>query len=152
MKCLIIGYGSIGEKYANILVDLGVNVYIHDLKKKLVLTKVNVIKNLHAIEQNFFSLIIICTPSQDHFETFQIERTSAWYFIGNPLGHRDKDLSTSLGCVDVTDAASDLCALSHSLDNQVGGLFLKRFLLSFSHETNLSQGRSPLTNFKTIAA
>ena len=89
MKCLIIGYGSIGEKYANILVDLGVNVYIHDLKKKLVLTKVNVIKNLHAIEQNFFSLIIICTPSQDHFETFQIiKEKSLNILIEKPISNR----------------------------------------------------------------
>ncbi|HLB43551.1 MAG TPA: Gfo/Idh/MocA family oxidoreductase [Gammaproteobacteria bacterium] len=66
MRCLIIGYGSIGKKHTQILKNLGCDVSLVTSQKKLEYKYYSTIEE--ALEKKHFDYIIISNPTHKHYE------------------------------------------------------------------------------------
>src|SRR3990167_10057103 len=67
MRCLIIGYGSIGKRHAQILINLGCEVTLVTSQKDLSYTCYLSIEE--ALEKNFFDYVIIANSTHQHYDT-----------------------------------------------------------------------------------
>src|SRR3990167_9887879 len=67
MRCLIIGYGSIGARHAQILKNLGCDVSLVTSQRNLSYT--NFVTIEEALEKQHFNYIIIANPTHKHYET-----------------------------------------------------------------------------------
>lgn|SRR3990167_1768513 len=67
MRCLIIGYGSIGKRHAQILINLGCEVTLVTSQKDLSYTCYLSIEE--ALEKIFFDYVIIANSTHQHYDT-----------------------------------------------------------------------------------
>lgn len=81
-KILIIGYGSMGKKYENIL-KKNYEIFFYD---KLKLKKKNYLKNLKNLKSKKFLFSVICTPANMHkYYAAIMVRNSINFLVEKPL-------------------------------------------------------------------
>lgn len=90
-SALIIGYGSIGKRHAKNLISLGVNtVSVFDPYFQGTDETVTILSKLPTEE--LFDLCLICTPNDQHLNSFQMAYSSARsFFIEKPVSIRRED-------------------------------------------------------------
>ena len=93
-KAVIIGYGSIGSRYARLLKNFGYEVGCVDIKKKRQIVK-NKFKFFNSIEDCVISnpeIIIVSTPPKAHLPCLlQAIKSKANILIEKPLAANEED-------------------------------------------------------------
>ena len=90
-KILIVGFGSIGKKHANLLKSLGQNVYIYSKRNIRIDNRVNSIQE--AISQNQFKYIIIANETSLHYQTLLLIKNSGFkglILVEKPIFEKEK--------------------------------------------------------------
>ena len=95
MKVLVIGLGSIGKRYADILLKMGHEVYGDDVKQDMI---PNEVKKYYGFESEQIEAVFICTPPSDHMVQV-LKWSDKHLFIEKPVA---TDLS------DVEDIEKDI--------------------------------------------
>ncbi len=113
LKIIIIGFGSIGRRHYNNLLNLGFNnIFVYDPdKEKLAEKSLKTVPALTFEALKEFKLAFVCNPNNFHLETaLNCARAGCHLFIEKPLSHdlegieelmklvRVKKLITMVGC------------------------------------------------------
>jgi len=93
-KILIIGFGSIGKRHYNNLINLGFfNIYVFDPILNFDNSDLKIIKKIDKEELKQFEIVFICNPNNFHIKTaIQCVQANCHLFIEKPLSHNLEDL------------------------------------------------------------
>ena len=88
-KVLVLGCGSIGSKYVNLLINFGFSVDVYDIKKidnKLFDNKVTFFESIEACIKREPDFVIISTPPNAHFSCLKkVIESKAKILLEKPL-------------------------------------------------------------------
>ena len=91
-KFLIVGFGSIGKRYYKIMNDLFKKKNVIDVIDNNPMTlkeikHINILKNISAIQENFYDAAFVLTPSNIRLEIIKplVQRGIKYFFIEKPL-------------------------------------------------------------------
>lgn len=70
-KCLIVGFGSIGQKHFNVLLSMGFNITILSNHLNTIIPNVKILQSLSELDKKYyFDYIVISNYTSDHYETY----------------------------------------------------------------------------------
>ncbi|MFH1662267.1 MAG: Gfo/Idh/MocA family oxidoreductase [Candidatus Falkowbacteria bacterium] len=89
IKIIIIGFGSIGQRHYNNLLNLGFsNIFIYDPDEQLIINSEFRIKNINHENLKNFDVAFICSPNNLHIEhALKCAQAGCDLFIEKPLSH-----------------------------------------------------------------
>ena len=102
MKVLIIGYGSIGQRHARNLSDLGIELVICETNETRRLQAIHDIPQARVFgwteENSQIGAAIICIPPKDHIPALKVCVERGWHtFIEKPIGTKKSDIPAIQG-------------------------------------------------------